>query len=331
MDVISMKAIQVSRTGPSSALEYVDVPTPRPGDGEVLVRTEAISVNYADVRMRQGLYPEMPPLPFIPGTEASGTVEAVGSQITNLAPGQKVIVMGGECYAEYVKAGPFSAVPVPEGVDMDAAAVFPTTYLTSHLMLHHFGRIESGQTVLLYPAAGGIGTAMGQLARLAGIEIIGLADSPEKAAYAKSQGIAHIIDYKKENVVSRVMEITGGRGVRLILDHVAGPGFSDNFDMLAPLGQVIWFGSIGGELPADMASRFNRHFMKGISLRSFHLGSTAKSDPMAVFNALVTLLGHLKEGSIRPVIHRVFPLAEAWKAHDMIESGSVTGKLVLRP
>lgn len=328
---MSMKAIRVSKTGPSNVLEYVDVPTPEPGPGEVLVRTESISVNYADVRMRQGLYPEMPPLPFTPGTEASGTVEAVGSQVTNLAPGQRVIVMGGECYAEYVKAGPFSVVPVPEGVDMDAAAVFPTTYLTSHLMLHHFGRVESGQMVLLYPAAGGIGTAMGQLAKLAGIEVIGLADSPEKAAYAKSQGITHIIDYTKENVPARVMELTGGKGVRLIMDHVAGPKFSDNFDMLAPLGQVIWFGSIGGDLPADMASRFNRHFMKGISMRSFHLGSTAKADPMAVFNALVALLGHLKDGTVRPVIHRSFPLAEASKAHELLESGTVTGKLVLKP
>ncbi len=326
-----MKAIRVSKTGPSSVLEYADVPTPEPGPGDVLVRTESISVNYADVRMRQGLYPEMPPLPFTPGTEASGTVEAVGSQITNLLPGQKVIVMGGECYAEYVKAGPFSVVPVPDGVHMDAAAVFPTTYLTSYLMLHHFGRVESGQTVLLYPAAGGIGTAMGQLAGLSGIEVIGLADSPEKAAYAKGQGIAHIIDYKKEDVPARVMELTGGKGVRLIMDHVSGPKFSDNFDMLAPLGQVIWFGSIGGDLPADMARRFNRHFMKGISIRSFHLGNTARADPMAVFNALVTLLGFLREGTIRPVIYRSFPLAEASKAHELLESGTVTGKLVLRP
>ncbi len=326
-----MKAIRVSKTGPSGVLEYVDVPMPVPASGEVLVRTESISVNYADVRMRQGLYPEMPPMPFTPGTEASGTVEAVGSQITNLAPGQKVIVMGGECYAEFVKAGPFSVVPVPEGVDMDAAAVFPTTYLTSYLMLHHFGLVESGQTVLLYPAAGGIGTAVGQLARLAGIEVIGLADSREKAEYAGSQGISHIIDYTKENVPARVMELTGGKGVRLIMDHVAGPKFSDNFDMLAPLGQVIWFGSIGGDLPADMAARFNRHFMKGIAMRSFHLGSTVRADPTAVFNALVTLLGYLREGTIRPIIHRSFRLAEASQAHDLLESGTVTGKLVLKP
>jgi NADPH:quinone reductase len=326
-----MKAIQVSRTGPSSVLEYTEVPTPAPGPGEVLVRTESISVNYADVRMRQGLYPKMPPLPFIPGTEASGTVVQAGDKVTNLRPGQRVVVMGGECYAEYVKAGPFSAVAVPDGVEMDSAAAFPTTYLTSHLMLHHFGRVEKGQTVLLYPAAGGIGTAVGQLASLAGIEVIGLVSGEGKADYAKSQGIAHVINYRKENVPARVMELTGGKGVRLIMDHVAGPRFSDNLDMLAPLGQVIWFGSMGGDLPADLAARLNGHFMKGIALRSFHLGSTAGADPMAVFNALVALLGYLKEGTIRPVIYRTFPLAEASKAHDLLESGAVTGKLILKP
>jgi len=191
--------------------------------------------------------------------------------------------------------------------------------------------MKEGGTVLLYPAAGGVGTAVIQLAKLAGIRVIGLVSSEEKANFVTEMGIDHWVNYRREDVPKRVMELTGGKGADLILDHVGGAGFGKNFDMLAPAGQVIWFGNLGGELPAGLGAVINRHFMRNVGLRSFQLGSMAGADPMLVYGVLMALLELLREGKIRPHIHEIVPLEEAARAHRLLESGGVMGKVLLEP
>jgi NADPH2:quinone reductase len=327
-----MKAIQVKETGSYEVLRYVDVDTPTPGAGQVLIRAESISVNYADVMVRKGTYPVMPPLPAIPGMELSGHVEALGEGVTGVQPGQRVIVMGERCYAEYVVTDAASLIPCPDAVDMDAAAALPVNYLTAYHLLHTMGQVKPGQNVLAHAAAGGVGTALIQLAKLVGITLIGLTSTDEKASYAREQGIDHVINYSTEKVVERVREITGDRGVDLILNSVAGRTFRDDFAMLAPLGQIIWFGMAGGTPRVKFFEQFLTHFGKGVGLRVFHLFfSVALPYPKLMVSSIAAVVRHLEEKKIAPVIHERIPLREAARAHELLESRRVMGKLILKP
>ena len=152
-----MKAIQIQQTGSYDVLEYNEIETPSPGANDVLVRVESISVNFADIMLRKGTYPMMPPFPAIPGLECSGIVESVGSEITQIKPGQPVIVFGPNCYAEYVAADAANVIPIPGDISFDDAAALTVNYLTAFHMLHTMGNIKKGQTVLIYAAAGGVG------------------------------------------------------------------------------------------------------------------------------------------------------------------------------
>ena len=327
-----MKAIQISQTGSFEVLEYVDVDTPTPGRGQVLVKVESISVNFTDVMLRKGIHPMVPPLPTIPGLDFSGVVESVGEGVTQVRPGQNVVVIGKKCYTEYALASAGSVVLTPEGIDMDAAAALPVNYLTAYHMLHTMGHVEAGQTILAYAAAGGVGTAIIQLAKLAGVTVIGLTSSDGKARYTKEQGIDHIINYKTENVTQRVKEVTDGKGVNLILDSVAGEAFNRNFEMLAPLGQIIWFGMAAGVPPENLVEQFASNFEKGAGVRVFHLlYSVAEPYPDLMAQSIETMVKYLTEKKIEPHIHERIPLSDAARAHEMLENRIVTGKLILKP
>jgi len=180
-----MKAIQIRQTGLYDALQYVDVETPSPGEGQVLVRTVAASVNFADTMIRKGTYPVMPPLPLVPGFECSGFVEAVGERVTQIRQGQSVIVFSSQCYAEFVLADARSVFPIPEQVNLEEAAAIPVVYLTAFHLLHTVAGVHAGQTILVYGASGGVGTAIVQLAKRAGLRVIGLTSSEDKVQFAK--------------------------------------------------------------------------------------------------------------------------------------------------
>lgn len=221
-----MKAIQISKTGGMEVLDYVELETPTPGAGQVLVRTESISVNFADVLIRKGLYPMMPPLPTVPGLEASGVVEVLGDGVGQVEVGQRVTFIGNGCYADQVLVDATALIPIPDALDGDAAAAFPVNYLTAYHMMHTMAKLAEGQSILSYAAVGGVGIAVIQLAKLGGFKVIGLTSSDEKAARAKELGIDHIVNYKTQNVVEKVKELTHGEGVDLILDSVGGCLFS---------------------------------------------------------------------------------------------------------
>ena len=327
-----MKGIQIQRTGGPEVLDYVELETPTPGTAQVLVRTESISINFADVLIRKGLYPMMPPLPAVLGLEASGTVEVVGDGVTQVDVGQRVCFISDGCYAEVVLVDAAALIPIPDMLDSDAAAAFPINYLTAYHMMHTMAKLEKGQTILSYAAVGGVGVAVIQLAKLAGLNVIGLTSSDEKALRARELGIDHIINYKTQNVVEKVKELTHGEGVDLILDSVAGASFPSNFEMLAPLGQVIWYGMAEGPPPANLLEPLTTHFGKGIGVRTFHLlFSIAAPFPQLMAESIQTMVRYLAEKQVNPVIHDRIPLKEAAHAHKLLESQQTIGKLILKP
>jgi NADPH2:quinone reductase len=326
-----MKAVQIETTGSWDVLKYKEVETPTPGPSQVRVKTASISVNFADIMLRKGSYPIMPPFPAIPGLECSGFIDAVGEDVKELKPGQPVIVFGPDCYAEYVLAETTEVVQIPDGIDMDDAAALTVNYLTAYHMLHSMAGIKKGQTVLIYAAAGGVGTAVIQLSKPVGFTVIGRTSTDEKLAFAKSQGADYMINYNQEDVVTRVKEITNGSGVDLILNSVAGDTFARDFEVLAPLGQIIWFGYAAGPPEANLTELLNDHFTKSVGIRAFVIYTIAQMHPDLMRQSYDVIFRYLKEGTVKPHIQERIPLAEASRAHQLLESGAVTGKLILKP
>ena len=330
-----MKAIQLSRTGGSDVLETVDLPTPSPGPGEVLVKATAIGVNYFDTMIRTGRYRWMPKLPFVLGNEMSGTVAALGPGVTALKIGQPVFIAGyelgnrGGLYAEYAAVPEKAAWPLPANVSADAATTL-TNYQLAWILLHHAARGITPRTVVVYGAAGGVGTALIDVARLAGATVIGTAGSQEKCAFAKSRGAAHAIDYRSESVVERVLALTGGRGADIVFDHVAGKAFTDGLKMTAPLGMIVSYAVLGGMPEADLFKEMRANIERSPAVRCFtmHTYDHMEEPRREAMAKAVELLG---QGKVKPAIAARFPLAEARRAHDMIDARTANGKIVLTP
>jgi NADPH2:quinone reductase len=330
-----MKAIRLERPGGPEALQYVDVPTPKPGAGEVLVKAQAIGVCWPEVLVRRGTYAWMPPLPAIPGIEMSGVVAETGPDVSALEVGQSVYVSARElphragCYAEYIAVDEQVPYLVPEGVDLDLAAAL-ANYQVAYHVLHSATRGFRFDSVLVQTAAGGVGSAAVQLARAAGKRVIAIAGSDEKCKFAIEQGADVAINYRDGDVKARVATATGGAGVDLILDAVAGPRFPELFDHLAPLGLIVLYGALDGPAPADLMAAMRRRPGASPALRVFSIHAFDR-DRTARRRATDVLMDLLARGEIRPAIHARFPLAEAGRAQALLESGKVLGKLLLKP
>lgn len=326
-----MKAIRFHQPGSFDQLIYEEVDPPVPDQNEVLIKVISASVNFADIMTRKGTYPMMPPLPAIPGVDCSGIVESVGENVSHYQPGQPVAALGQGCYADYMVTNPVAVFPISADIDMDEAASIPVNYLTAYHMMHTMAQVKEGETILAYAAAGGVGTAVIQLAKLTDATVIGLTSTDEKANFAKSQGFHHIINYKTEDVVQRVKEITGGRGVEIILNSVAGDTFGRDLEMLAPLGQIIWFGMAAGLPQENLTEQLGAGFVKSAGIRTFMLYSIFELDPSLAARSSETLFNYLADKKIKPHIYERIPLAEAARAHELLESGKVQGKLILKP
>jgi NADPH:quinone reductase len=329
-----VKAIRLSTPGGPEALQYVEVPTPIPGPDEVLVQAHAIGVNMPEVLVRRGTYGWMPPLPAIPGIEMSGVVAERGQSVRALHVGQPVYVSArelphrGGCYAEYIAVSERAIYALPPGVEHEAAATLAAYQVAYHL-LHSATRGFHYESVLVQAAAGGIGSALVQLARAAGKRVIGLAGSKEKVEFALTQGATAAINYREAGVDERLAAATGGRGVDLILDSVGGPRFARLFAHAAPLGLVILYGSLDG-WPGDDVVPAMRKSGKSPAFRVFSM-HTFDDDAAARRGATEALLRMMASGAIRPAIQERIPLTEAARAQSLLESGGVLGKLVLCP
>jgi NADPH2:quinone reductase len=330
-----MKAIQISRTGGPEVLGLVEVPTPVPGPGEVLVKAEAIGVNYFDTMIRTGRYRWMPKLPFVLGNEMGGHVAAVGAGVTSLQAGQKVFIAGyeignrGGLYAEYAAVPAKAAWPLPAGLGA-AAATALTNYQLAIILLHHAARGVTPRTVVVYGAAGGVGTALIDVARQAGARVIGTARGPDKCAFVRERGAVEAIDYASENVVERVLAATGGHGADILFDHVAGKAFADGLKMVAPLGMVVSYAVLGGMPEGDLFAAMRANIEKSPAVRCFtmHTYDHMEEPRRQAMGRAVDLLG---SGAVTPAIATEMPMADARRAHEMIESRGAMGKIVLKP
>jgi NADPH2:quinone reductase len=329
-----MQLIRFTAPGPPSVLQCLEVPIPEPKPGEVLIRAHAIGVGIPDTLIRAGTYGHMPPLPATPGTELSGAIEKVGAGVTSRRPGQRVYTTArerpqrGGHYAAYVATPAEATFVLPDGVALDAAAAL-ANYQVAYHIFNDALRLKTGESVLVHAAAGGMGNALIDLAKAAGLIVIGVAGGEGKARFARELGADHVIDRTQENVAARVAAITGGRGIDAIIDPVAGPTIPANLALLAPCGVLVIYGGLGGKAPLDLEQTL-RAKGRSPAIRHFtiHAWDDLVEERRAGMRAIIDMLAARK---LRPRIHAVLPLAEAARAHQMLESGAVLGKLLLRP
>lgn len=317
-----MKAIQFYTTGGPEVLTLNDVPQPEPQAGEVLVKVAYAGINFADTMQRQGSYPLLLELPAIPGNEIAGTVVAHGEGVTTPPVGTRVMAMKvGGSYAEYATIPAEQAIPVPENVQLDQATALLVQGLTAYGLLHSTAQVQSGQSVLVMAAAGGVGSMLIQLAKIADLHpIVAAAGSAEKLARAKSLGADATVNYRETDWSEQVLAATDGQGVNVVMETVGGEIGSQSFGTIATGGQIVVYGAASGELP-----RLSEQL---IHKQGTLKGYTLYNDMGLLQSALPHMLGWLAEGRIQ-VDTQVFPLAEAAAAHHAIESRATQGKVVL--
>ncbi len=323
-----MKAIRVHQTGGPEVLRWEDVTVGEPGPGEARIRHTAVGLNYVDVYYRTGLY-KAPALPFTPGSEAAGIVEAVGAGVSDLKPGMRVAYgaapLGAYAQARLVPAD--RLVPLPDGIDDRAAAAMMLKGMTAHYLLLRVGRIKKGDTVLIHAAAGGVGLIACQWARALGATVIGTVGSDEKAELAKAHGCQHPIVYTREKFVDRVKEITGGRGVKVVYDSVGKDTLLGSVDCLQPLGTVALFGQSSGPVPPFDLSLLARgsYFITRPSLFQYVAAREDLRDAArALFDAVLS-------GAVKVEARQTYPLSDAARAHRDLESRKTTGSTVMLP
>ena len=324
-----MKAIQCVEWGGPEKLQLAECPLPVPATGEVRIHVEAAGVNFPDALIVQKKYQVQPPLPFIPGTEVAGTVDAVGEGISRLKPGDRVVAfvgIGG--FAEYVCASQAQVAPLPPGVDMAAAAGFTLTYATSQHALVERGQLKAGETLLVLGAGGGVGLAAVELGKLAGARVIAAASSPDKLDAARKGGADGLIDYSLADLREAVKTMTDGRGVDVIYDPVGGQYTAAALRTLAWRGRLLVIGFAAGEIPQIPA---NLLLLREVSAVGVYWGEFAKRDPAANRRLLAQLFGWLAEGKLRPQVSKEYPLAETPQALQDLLARRAVGKLVIRP
>jgi len=330
-----MKAIQITHTGGPEVLKYVDLPTPRPGPEEVLVKAHAIGVCMPETLVRKGAYLWMPPLPLVPGIEMSGTVVEAGNRVRALRVGQPVFVSAREfkeragCYAEYLAAAERSVYALPDGIDLDQAAGLSNYQVAWHLLNTALKGFQY-ESALVLAAAGGVGTALVQLARAAGKRVIGVTSSDARAAFARAQGCDAVIDRKRGNLVDQVKQLTAGRGVDLVLDLAGGAGMISLFDCLDRFGLLLLYGRLEGPPQGNIHGAIEKAPVRSLAYRHFTMHSL-DDDPERRARATHDLIRMLRAGTIKVPIYERVPLAEAPRAHRLFESGQVMGKLIMKP
>ncbi len=330
-----MRTVIIRQTGGPEVLELIEAPDPVPGPGEVVVRSHAMGVGWPDILIRKGVYEWMPPLPASPGSELSGRVEALGPGGTGLAVGQAVLVSArnlpvrGGCYTERIAVPAESLYVLPEAVDLEAAACLGN-YQVAWALLFECTRGFDPKSVLIKGAAGGVGSAAVQLAKHAGMRIYGTVSSAEKAEFARRQGADELIDYRRENVAERLDALTDGAGVDLILDHVAGPAFSDNFDMLAPWGTIVSYNDRDGAPARDVFGDIRANAVKAAAVRAFSMHIYDR-DPDGRRRIMERIVDLCAAGAIRPPIGARFAMERAGEAQAMVEAGGALGRVILVP
>jgi NADPH:quinone reductase len=324
-----VRAIRVHRTGGPEALVVEEVEVGAPGPGEARVRHGAIGVNFIDCYFRSGLYPAPAGLPFIPGNEGAGVVTAVGAGVTSVAPGDRVAYVGPlGSYAEERLVPADRLVKIPDGIGDDVAAAAMLKGMTAQYLLNRTYRVGPGTTLLFHAAAGGVGQIAGQWARHLGATVIGTAGGPEKVALAKTCGYDHVIDYRADDFVAAVKEITGGRGVDVVYDSIGKDTFPKSLDCLKPFGLFVSFGNASGPVPPfelQLLAQKGSLFATRQTLFT-HIGPRAALEEIAG-----DLFGVIASGAVEIPLSKRWRFSEAGEAHRALEARATTGSMVLIP
>jgi NADPH:quinone reductase len=309
------------------ALKWQSSPTPRPGAGEVLIAIRAASLNFPDLLIVQNKYQMKPPLPFVPGSEFAGVVEAAGEGVNHLKPGDPVAAFAGTGgFATHACVNAALVMPLPAGFAFDDAAAFVLTYGTTHHALLDRAQLKAGETVLVLGAAGGVGTAAIQIAKAVGARVIAAASSDDKCALCRQLGADASINYASQNLREELKRLTDGKGPDVVYDPVGGDLAEPAFRSIGWRGRYLVIGFAAGGIPA---LPWNLALLKGASIVGVFWGDFAKREPKANARALTELAQWYARGLVKPVIDRRLPMTELPAAYARMGTRQVQGKLVL--
>ena len=311
----------------AEALNWKELPTPEPKAGEVRVAIRAASLNFPDLLIVQNKYQMKPPLPFVPGSEYAGVIEAVGDGVKGLKPGDAVAAFGGTGgFATHAVVAAALVMPLPPGFAFDDAAAFILTYGTTHHALLDRGALKAGETLLVLGAAGGVGTAAIQIGKVAGARVIAAASSDEKLELCRQIGADDTINYATGNLREELKSLTGGKGPDVVYDPVGGDLAEPVFRSLGWRGRYLVVGFAQGSIPA---LPLNLALLKGAALVGVFWGEFARREPKANAQGLAELARWYAEGKVKPVIDRRLPMNQLMQAYELMGSRKVRGKLVM--
>ncbi len=320
-----MKTIRVHQFGGPEVLKLEETPTPRPAAGQVLVRVHAAGVNPYDTYMRSGTYAIKPPLPYTPGSDAAGVIEAVGDGVKQVKPGDRVYTAKtiSGAYAEYALALEEQVHALPEKISFTQGAGVWVPYGTAYFALHHSAQARPSETVLVHGASGGVGSAAVQIARAMGLTVYGTAGTPKGIDLVKREGAHQVFDHRKPGYNEEIMKATGGRGVDVILEMLANVNLATDLKLLAINGRVIVIGNRG-----DITINPRDLMLRRASARGFTLWALT---PVEEAEVHAGLLSGLENATLRPIVGKELPLSEAARAHKEIIEPGAAGKIVLIP
>jgi NADPH2:quinone reductase len=326
--MVTMRAIVQVGTGGPEVLQLQEVPKPEVRAGHLLLRVTAVGVNYVDTMRRRGWVPIPPQQPYIPGIEVAGIVEVVGEGVTGWQVGQRAMAwVPSGAYAEYCLTPAHRAMPVPENLsDVEAAAV-PVNWLTAYFALVTLGKLQAGERVLIHAAAGGVGTAAVQIAKLLGGFVFATAGSEEKVELARSLGADVAINYERDDFEAVVRERTNGEGVHLVLESVGGEVFTKSVHCLTAGGRLIIYGHASGK---DGTVTSGDIFRRRLTIACV-AGGMMIDDPKVAEEAKERVMAWLREGKAKPIVGEVHPLKDAGIAQQRLETRQTKGKVVLVP
>ena len=322
-----MKAVRIHEFGGPEVMQYEEVPTPTPGAGQVLVKLAASGLNFIDVYQRTGLYPN--DLPYGLGLEGSGTVAAVGAEVSGLGEGDSVAYTGVPgSYAEYVLAPADRLVRMPDRLDVKVGAAAMLQGMTAHYLAYTTYPLQAGDTCLIHAAAGGVGLILVQMAKQCGARVIGTVSTEEKAALAREAGADEMILYTQQDFETEVKRLTDGKGVQVIYDSVAKDTFDKGLNCLAPLGYMVLYGQSSGPIPPFDPAILNAKgslFLTRPSL--FHY----IADRASLEKRAGDVLGWIASGALKLRMEHTFALSDVAEAHRSLEGRKTTGKVLLIP
>lgn len=322
------RAIKIEEQGPPSVMQIERKAISSPGDGEALVRQSAIGINFMDIYQRSGLYPLS--LPSGIGLEAAGIIEGVGTGVSHIMPGDRVVYSGGPpgSYADCRNVIASRIIKIPDSISDEQAAALVLKGTTAEYLLERAYSIKGGEDVLFYAAAGGVGSIAGQWGKALGARMIGIAGGPEKCAYAKDHGYDEVIDRHSENIVERVKELTGGKGVPVVFDSVGKDTYDQSIECLAPRGVFVSFGTSSGKVPPVDASTLQHKGSLYFTRPSLADYCAARTDYEA---SVARVFDMVASGKIKIDIGQRYSLDDAVQAHTDLEAGATSGSSLLIP